>query len=179
MSCYREEGALLFSVSRVCSILRKKPNVVVRECQVNDWKNGRPQPHKQICGKPLTEDDFQTAATTDTGTSNLAPWLPPADPTFKRSPALLLQLRRLTEKRDVDYVVRCPLLCCRDRIHIGAQIASPYNSGDPDYGIHIPDSEYTGMTSCLFFPRCCSMYLSKSVSFSSYIVTEVSHHLVT
>lgn len=178
MSCYRTEGALLFSVSRVCSILRNKPNVVVRECQVNDWKNGRPRPHKQICGKPLTEDDFQTTGTTDTDTSNLAPWLPPADPTFKRSPALLLQLHRLTEQKDVDYVVRCPLLCCKDwGVHVDAQIASPYDSGNPDYGIHIPED--TGMTSCLFFARCCSTYLLKSVSFSSYIVTEVSHHLVT
>lgn len=72
------------------------------ECQVADWKTGKP-PHKTICGKPEGFLEVQAEGPdTPKGKCN-----PPA-PGFQRSPALLHQLRTLDENPTLDYVLMRP-----------------------------------------------------------------------
>ena len=76
--------------------------VSARECQIKDWKEGLPRPHKSICGKPLLENQLSDPPTSPQQDGSL---LPRADPNFKRSPALLKQVSLLDENPKVDYVV--------------------------------------------------------------------------
>jgi hypothetical protein len=82
---------------RLCSrklILQPSPT---SECQVKDWKEGKPVPHKEVCGtavpelpKPVVDPDKR---------------IPIPDPSFKRSPALLRQIAFLRRPPFSDYVV--------------------------------------------------------------------------
>ncbi|KAF8159625.1 hypothetical protein B0H34DRAFT_411554 [Crassisporium funariophilum] len=72
-----------------------------RECQKDDWKNGKPKPHKLTCGKPpqaAAEGGRQGKLTCNDKT------IPSADPSFKRSLALLHQIQRSTAT-GADYVL--------------------------------------------------------------------------
>ena len=83
-------------------------NIVVRECQVADWKNR----HKQICGKLLSS--------VDSVLSNAQPGQhlrPPATsrfpaPTngFKRTPQLVMHIRLLDIRPEYDYMLRIDAL---------------------------------------------------------------------
>ncbi|KAF7978199.1 hypothetical protein HWV62_1418 [Athelia sp. TMB] len=83
-----------------------------RECQVADWKTGTP-PHRTVCGQP----DALLAAPQAPATRR--EW-EPAAPGFRRSPALLHQMRLLDENPSIDYFFVQPY---------------PLN----DYGVTIPN----------------------------------------
>ncbi|KAH8093893.1 hypothetical protein BXZ70DRAFT_1010221 [Cristinia sonorae] len=123
-----------------------------RECQKNDWKVGvaNNSPHKQVCGKPWAADSENSApraplaaprapgAPQNTFMPNISPRrqpitsermvvpqiIPPADPEFRRSPALQYQIRLLTKKPDVfpDYTL-------------------VMDHPKPDMGISVPDPQ--------------------------------------
>ncbi|KAF7978206.1 hypothetical protein HWV62_1432 [Athelia sp. TMB] len=73
-----------------------------RECQVADWKTGKP-PHKTVCGRP--EALLETHQPTDASEGH--EW-GPAEQGFQRSPALLHQMRMLDENPALDYVLMRP-----------------------------------------------------------------------
>ena len=91
-----------------------------RECQLRDWKEGRPFPHKRICGKRLSEaevasmhqEDEDADADADDAPSDAEPrmQIPEPDPGYRRSPALLQQLKLLREISIFDYLVRLSCL---------------------------------------------------------------------
>lgn len=83
------------------------------ECQLQDWKSGKPRPHRVLCGKPLDEEAAQPVETTEesAGASALDDkGIPPPDPGDQRSPALLHQISLLSEHPEYDYVVRPHIL---------------------------------------------------------------------
>jgi len=71
-----------------------------RECQVNDWKHGRP-PHKTICGNTSALADSILGNTPPTDNPN-SKWGKP-DPGFTRSLSLLYQLSCLHQAPHYDY----------------------------------------------------------------------------
>ncbi|GJE97839.1 hypothetical protein PsYK624_140610 [Phanerochaete sordida] len=50
-------GRKLSACSR-CRPLDRPVYYCSRECQIKDWNEGKPQPHKLICGRKLCEDDL-------------------------------------------------------------------------------------------------------------------------
>ncbi|KAJ7271050.1 hypothetical protein C8J57DRAFT_1180102 [Mycena rebaudengoi] len=97
-----------------CSGCRPMPGRRVRycsrECQRDDWKNGIPVPHKTICGKPFVDTGSATAAPKSAGGPVVVPegLIPKSNPSFKRRPALLLQLMHLQRHPFPDYVFFTP-----------------------------------------------------------------------
>jgi len=75
-----------------------------RDCQVADWKRGTP-PHKTICGRPGAAAAAASAATPAPSKESM--FDPPA-PGFRRSPALLHQMKMLEENPELDYVLMRP-----------------------------------------------------------------------
>ena len=80
-------------------------------CQAYDWKSGFPHPHRLVCGKPLTEDtmdivdvESEVARVAEEAALSAA-GIPPPDPSYTRSPALLHQLRLLTFHPEFHYWV--------------------------------------------------------------------------
>lgn len=102
--CSRYAWYNLYGYKTVADRLR------LSECQTKSWKHGIPIPHKTVCGK-LIEDNVRVAADqspvpdVDDPANNAR--IPPADPSFKRSPALLHQISFLTQPPYVDYTVCC------------------------------------------------------------------------
>lgn len=86
-----------------CLSMGRKVFYCSRECQKDDWKNGKPKPHKMICGKPLSEDGL--SGPPDSQNKDCATWVPKADPSFKRPPALLHQINELKTAKRLDYLV--------------------------------------------------------------------------
>lgn len=79
-----------------------------RECQTEDWKKGRPTPHKIFCGK--LKNKLSEAASPSpqpgTGISEFArAAVPDPDPSYKRSPALVYQASLLQQPYYEDYFV--------------------------------------------------------------------------
>lgn len=135
MSRCWQDYLVLLSVS---NILRMKPlqSFLIScnsECQVADWKNGIPVPHKQVCGQTLGEETLDGIDSTERPAQNDA-WMKPYDetlakfnwtdqkkadfraqlaemtfpepvPGFKRSMALQLQIQALHEDFDTHYMV--------------------------------------------------------------------------
>lgn len=105
MSCHWSKSFVLLTVSFKMSFVLCEIDQY-SECQIQDWKNGLPQPHKLFCGKPLEEQDEKEDASEDAGSGALDDaGIPQADPSYKRSPALLHQISLLTENPQMDYVV--------------------------------------------------------------------------
>ncbi len=76
------------------------------ECQVEDWKNGVPVPHKQICGKPMNEVIHPSISSSIMmKVEENSSWIPKADAGYTRTPALLHQISLLRKGEDVDYYV--------------------------------------------------------------------------
>lgn len=74
---------------------------------MNDWKKGNP-PHKQICGKPLGIPDAVLSTPTASNTEDKKGDIPPPDPGYIRSPALVHQLSLLRENPNITYVFTQP-----------------------------------------------------------------------
>ena len=80
-------------------------------CQVAEWQHGIPRPHKEMCGRPLTEDMLRPStrnanANRDEATEDQElPPFPDSDVTFTRSPTLVRQIEVLHKNEDCDYVV--------------------------------------------------------------------------
>ncbi|KIP03873.1 hypothetical protein PHLGIDRAFT_218055 [Phlebiopsis gigantea 11061_1 CR5-6] len=92
-----------------CRKIERKVFYCSKECQTKDWREGIPRPHKVICGKQLSGDEPEHAPPPVPEMSVESELLvPPADPGFKRSPALMNQVSRLTENSNVDYVIVNP-----------------------------------------------------------------------
>ena len=99
------------------------------ECQTDDWKNGRPFPHKRICGKELTEAEFEALLKWQmTPKGAQPPWSPiPAKktsvfvpepaPGYRRSPALLHIIKAMRDISGLDYIVRSLYTCMSDASH--------------------------------------------------------------
>lgn len=92
-------------------------SVLDSECQIMDWDDGMPRPHKQMCGRPLDEGVLKLAVESpDTGTAEEQFEkgcdklnFPPPIPSFRRSPALLWQINELKEHGG-HYAVRLIVL---------------------------------------------------------------------
>ncbi|THG94640.1 hypothetical protein EW026_g6868 [Hermanssonia centrifuga] len=79
------------------------------ECQVEDWKNGVPVPHKQICGKPMNEVIHPSISSSIMmKVEENSSWIPKADAGYTRTPALLHQISLLRKGEDVDYYLLFP-----------------------------------------------------------------------
>ena len=76
---------------------------------MQDWKDGTPTPHKQICGKLLQETDLEPPSTAPSDCVNddgsTTDGIPEPDPAYTRSPALLYHIDRLRQYPQIDYVV--------------------------------------------------------------------------
>ncbi|KAJ3553055.1 hypothetical protein NM688_g3822 [Phlebia brevispora] len=120
-------GQRLQSCSK-CSKIGRQVLYCSRDCQVQDWKNGIPRPHRDICGKTslagaAAESSSASASHTLRAEDQLAAGcVPEPDPKFKRSPALLHQLSFLQQPPYVDYTIIFP-------------------HPDPDQGVMIPMPE--------------------------------------
>ena len=87
--------------------------LLLRDCQFSDWKDGRPFPHKRICGKKLSEAEVKAMREADEANGDddapadaEAPMrIPDPAPGYRRSPALLQQLK-LLKTTVFDYLVR-------------------------------------------------------------------------
>jgi hypothetical protein len=77
-------------------------NLLASECQVDDWKKGAANhcAHKWICGN-LLSDDFLHEVLTESEVVKV----PPPDPGFERSQALLHLISFLEQPKMIDYVV--------------------------------------------------------------------------
>jgi len=95
-------GEAFKSCSR-CMTIGRKVMYCGRDCQVEDWKNGKP-PHKIICGKPSTPGASNLAAPAPPKAGSI----PPAAPNFRRPPALLHQISLLEENPTLDYALVKP-----------------------------------------------------------------------
>ncbi|KAF8889365.1 hypothetical protein BD779DRAFT_341465 [Infundibulicybe gibba] len=90
-----------------CKEIRRIIRYCSRECQKDDWKNGKPVPHKAICGKPMMDDDPPKEREVIEAGSNDGR-IPPPDPGFKRSIALSYQITQLQRTPEYDYVLVMP-----------------------------------------------------------------------
>ncbi|KAF7977903.1 hypothetical protein HWV62_2464 [Athelia sp. TMB] len=90
-----ELGGVQFKSCSKCLAAGGYVKYCSRECQVADWKTGKP-PHKTVCGQPeaLLEALRAPGAHRE--------W-EPAVPGFRRSPALLHQMRFLDDNPSYDY----------------------------------------------------------------------------
>ena len=80
-----------------------------RECQLEDWKNGKPRPHKVYCGKPMDEQAAEPVESVkEDGLDENG--IPPPDPGYQRSPALLHQIALLSDNPEYDYIVSTSIL---------------------------------------------------------------------
>ena len=122
--CRRNAGRNVLYCSRSVTYHRpirsfSKADIIIRKCQVSDWNSGVPRPHKQICGRrldhgavdltpaadaPKTLADFQELPDDEKLLKALL--FPPPRPGFRRSAALIYQMGKLQEERDLDYLVR-------------------------------------------------------------------------
>ncbi|KAF7794717.1 hypothetical protein EIP86_005855 [Pleurotus ostreatoroseus] len=122
-----------------------KPHLMhVRECQIQDWKTGKPYPHKQVCGRLINEDvdeALKEAATKlDDQDVEDDGQIPPADPSFKRSAALLHQISLLKKHPQIDYMVRIAYTLSVISLRLMSMIAQfvkPHPK--PDCGISLPN----------------------------------------
>ncbi|KAF8888829.1 hypothetical protein BD779DRAFT_1672150 [Infundibulicybe gibba] len=90
-----------------CKEIRRIIRYCSRECQREDWKNGKPVPHKAICGKPMMDVDPPEEKETVGADSN-DDRIPPPDPGFRRSIALSYQITLLQSMPQCDYVLDMP-----------------------------------------------------------------------
>ncbi|KAF8888828.1 hypothetical protein BD779DRAFT_1716154 [Infundibulicybe gibba] len=90
-----------------CKEIRRIIRYCSRECQKNDWKNGKPVPHKAICGKPMMDVDPPEEKEA-VGAGSDDDRIPPPDPGFKRSMALSYQITQLRRMPQCDYVLDLP-----------------------------------------------------------------------
>jgi len=72
-----------------------------RECQRNDWKDGKPRPHREVCGKTPLEP-FERVVPKE---REVDPKFPEVIPPFKRSPALSYQIKLMKAALWADYYV--------------------------------------------------------------------------
>ena len=86
-----------------CTILI--PIRIVRACQRRDWKDGKPRPHKHVCGKALTEDDLGSLPEIKDGVGAQDVFPEPALG-YVRSAALTRQISALASDFWLDYQVR-------------------------------------------------------------------------
>ncbi|KAF8889369.1 hypothetical protein BD779DRAFT_341569 [Infundibulicybe gibba] len=116
----RLEGRQLRACS-ACKAVGRGIRYCSSECQKQDWKHGRPVPHKSICGKKDTDLD-------EPGEIQIEPQddgdqrIPKADPGFKRSTDLLHQISFLNKPPYVDYVVMQPY----PADDVGISLPSPF-----------------------------------------------------
>lgn len=87
--------------------------LLLRQCQKTDWSNGIPIPHKVFCGEKQVPN-LSEAKVGHGGPQKNEPDLdgdrfPPPDHSFKRTPALLYQLKLLNGEPFPDYFVRLNL----------------------------------------------------------------------
>lgn len=76
------------------------------QCQIESWKQGRPTPHREICGKTANvTSEAITAPHASTPSGESSARIPDPDPTFERSPALEHQISFLRQPPYVDYTV--------------------------------------------------------------------------
>jgi hypothetical protein len=114
-----------------------------RECQVQDWKNGIPRPHKLLCGKRSDNIDMHNASTVPQRELTLEEkiarkCIPDPDLKFKRSPELLHQISFLRQPPYVDYTVRFVGYLHLTHLMIGLlQLIFPYPH--EDRGFTIPE----------------------------------------
>ncbi|THG94642.1 hypothetical protein EW026_g6866 [Hermanssonia centrifuga] len=100
-----EPGQKLQACSK-CRAINRLVFYCSRQCQLDDWKNGVPVPHKQICGKLMNEDSTVDSVLNSDEVE--VSWLPKADASYKRSPALLHQISLLRQGDGLDYVFVLP-----------------------------------------------------------------------
>lgn len=110
-------AGLQLKVCSKCKEIGRLIHYCSKECQRENWKKGIPRPHKLICGRPLMEENQQTSQKG----RDFDDKIPEPDPSFKRTPALLHQIKLLKTEANPDYVLVQPGLV------------------DPDIGIQIPD----------------------------------------
>ncbi len=107
----RPQSSVLFPVRSIVYVY-ERVLILHRECQVEDWKHGKPYAHKLICGQPLDEKMFESILAARSkkveDEASKTRTVPPPDSTFQRSPALVYQIALVTERPDVDYAVRFP-----------------------------------------------------------------------
>ncbi|KAI0701033.1 hypothetical protein BC835DRAFT_1324575 [Cytidiella melzeri] len=137
-----------------CLTVNRKITYCSRECQVENWKNGVPIPHRVICGKAL-EAGSEPQPQARGSTSNPDARIPEPEPSFRRSPHLLHQISFLSQPPYVDYtfifphplpdqgVTVCPIF---DRIGFLTLRNEALCNGDPEsvqlmYYILIPFAE--------------------------------------
>ncbi|KAJ7441093.1 hypothetical protein FB451DRAFT_1058310 [Mycena latifolia] len=101
-------GVATLAACQRCKAIDRLVFYCSKKCQATDWKTGNP-PHKTICGKagaiaeallaPKAPESAADAEDDD---------FPPPEPGYKRSPALLHQLKLLKENPQMDYVLVQP-----------------------------------------------------------------------
>ncbi|KAJ7029756.1 hypothetical protein C8F04DRAFT_1368833 [Mycena alexandri] len=105
-------GVETLSACRRCKAIDRLVYYCSKQCQVTDWKTGRP-PHKTICGKKAAlQDAFLAPKAPEPSPSNADDdgddFFGPPEPGYVRSPALLHQLKLLKENPQMDYVLVVP-----------------------------------------------------------------------
>ncbi|KAF9066790.1 hypothetical protein BDP27DRAFT_987919 [Rhodocollybia butyracea] len=114
-------GVRVLLACQKCNLIGRGVYYCNKQCQVQDWKNGRP-PHKTICGNNAALKDaiLSPGSQSSKGKSKAAvqsdgdsdndsddedkPFWEEPKPGYIRSPALLHQMKFLEENRGVDYV---------------------------------------------------------------------------
>lgn len=134
MSWHRKESLVLLSVSLIIDETVSCTTNERSECQIQDWRNGKPRPHKDICGRPMDEEDIISASAATVTTSG-----------YKPSPALLHQKSLLSQRPESDYLVWMELSWPFLILTLRSQIfMSPPT---PDIGIIFYPSSGTSSTS--------------------------------
>ncbi|KAF5391107.1 hypothetical protein D9757_003178 [Collybiopsis confluens] len=105
-------GVKVLLACQKCKSMGRSVYYCGRECQVKDWKSGRP-PHKTICGNTKALADAimgdsgssDTQTRTESGEGARKPMFKNPSPGYTRSPALLHQMKMLEENPNLDYAL--------------------------------------------------------------------------
>ncbi|KAJ7741763.1 hypothetical protein DFH07DRAFT_1063887 [Mycena maculata] len=107
-SCGLPAGVATLSACQRCKAIDRLVFYCSKKCQTADWKTGKP-PHKTICGKKgAIAESFLAPKSAVPAAEEEDDGFPPPNPGYKRSPALLHQLKLLKENPQVDYVLVRP-----------------------------------------------------------------------
>ncbi|PSR79205.1 hypothetical protein PHLCEN_2v7121 [Hermanssonia centrifuga] len=115
-----------------CRVNRWNVYYCSRGCQVEDWKNGLPIPHKLICGK-LIADIPSSISSSIPKVEESPSGIPKADAGYTRTSALLHQISLLQKDKDVDYYIMFPN-GTGPEIRVGSRMVpfDTFRNDDPD-----------------------------------------------
>ncbi|KAI0337849.1 hypothetical protein BDW22DRAFT_1488084 [Trametopsis cervina] len=93
-----------------CMAVYRKVYYCSRKCQIEDWHNGTPTPHRRVCGVRLSPETREPPPpTTRLSVHRESIFrIPEPDPTFKRSASLRYQIMFLSQHPYVDYTFIFP-----------------------------------------------------------------------